>query len=198
MNLLSNNKIKAWHITCATHNSRYSDRMFDNHVKLGEPVWLSEKEEQVITETIAEIAKKDDLSILAYNICGDHLHMVLLCTEEQLPKIIQKLKSMSARACNIAMGRTEPTTSEHSPLSALPSGQPSSKSPEETTRGVTQTHLWTQKFGRNKITSKRQLTNTLRYVQNNRLKHKLSPNEALQPFIARMIRNVDSLPEYIK
>jgi len=90
--------------------------MFDNHVKLGEPVWLSEKEEQVITETIAEIAKKDDLSILAYNICGDHLHMVLLCTEEQLPKIIQKLKSMSARACNIAMGRTEPTTREHSPL----------------------------------------------------------------------------------
>jgi len=28
-------KKKGWHITTATHNSRYSQRMFDNHVKLG-------------------------------------------------------------------------------------------------------------------------------------------------------------------
>ncbi len=87
--------------------------MFDNYVKKGQLVWLSEKEEIIATETILEIAKEDKLNILAYNICGDHAHILLVCEEEDLPKIVQKIKSMSARACNIAMGRT--TTPEHAP-----------------------------------------------------------------------------------
>lgn len=31
--------IKTWHITTATHNSRYSQRMYDYYVKLGESIW---------------------------------------------------------------------------------------------------------------------------------------------------------------
>jgi len=99
---------KAWHITTATHNSRYSQRMSDYHVQLGEPVWLTEKEEIIATKVIAEIAKKDALNILAYNICGDHMHMLLVCEEDEVPKIVGKIKSMTARACNIEMGRTIP------------------------------------------------------------------------------------------
>ena len=113
-------KKKMWHITTATHNSRYSQRMFDNYVKTGKPVWLSEKEEIIVTQTIAEIAEKDDLNIVAYNICGDHVHMLLVCEEASehapmLSNIVQKLKSMSARACNIAMGRTVAAKGEHAP-----------------------------------------------------------------------------------
>jgi len=111
---------KAWHITTATHNSRYSQRMFDNYVKLGEPVWLTEEEELIITRTIAEIAVKDQLNILAYNICGDHMHIALVCEEEEVEKIVGKLKSVSARAANIATGRTIPATSRsqgHAPVS---------------------------------------------------------------------------------
>ncbi|GET28554.1 hypothetical protein SD074_07560 [Prolixibacter sp. SD074] len=118
-NIFQKKKKKAWHITTATHNSRYSQRMSDNLVKTGEPVWLSEKEEEIVTKTIAEIANEDKLNILAYNICGDHAHMLLVCEEEELPKIVQKIKSVSARACNIAMGRTTPEhagTSEHAPM----------------------------------------------------------------------------------
>ncbi|MCF8366315.1 MAG: N-6 DNA methylase, partial [Bacteroidales bacterium] len=107
-NIFHKKNKKAYHVTTATHNSRYSQRMFDNHVKLGEPVWLSEKEEIIVSETIAEIAEKDKLNIIAFNICGDHAHILLVCEEEELPKIVQKIKSMSARACNIAMGRTIP------------------------------------------------------------------------------------------
>ena len=153
---------KAWHITTATHNSRYSQRMFDNYVKLGEPVWLNEKEEIIVSETIAEIAKKDKLNIISYNICGDHMHMLLVCEEEELPKIVQKIKSMSARACNIAMGRTIPLdqATEHAP----------SLDPR-LARGKTQNHLWTQKFGQKEITSEGQLQNTIEYIRNNRIKH---------------------------
>lgn len=119
---------KAWHITTATHNSRYSQRMFDNYVKRGDPVWLSDKEELIVTETIANIAINDQLNIAAYNVCGDHLHLILVCEETEVPKIVGKLKSMSARACNIAMGRTVPKTGPdpdtgttgHAPLSDTP------------------------------------------------------------------------------
>jgi type I restriction-modification system DNA methylase subunit/REP element-mobilizing transposase RayT len=174
---------KAWHVTCATHNSRYSQRMFDNHVKLGDPVWLLEKEEQIVTEKIAEIVAEDELNLLAYNICGDHMHLLLVCEEEELPKIVQKIKSISARACNIAMERTIPDTTgdtgatgatgehsptrEHAPLSRGSTTLPNSG------RGTTQAHLWTQKFGKNEILSDRQLNNTIEYIRNNRQKHEL-------------------------
>lgn len=124
-NVFSEKVKKAWHITCATHNSRYSQRMFDNHVKLGEPVWLTAKEEMIVTQTIAEIVEKDGLNILAYNICGDHMHLLPVCEEEELPGIVQKIKSMSARACNIAMGRTR----EHAPSASAPSSIPLSSIP---------------------------------------------------------------------
>jgi type I restriction-modification system DNA methylase subunit/REP element-mobilizing transposase RayT len=174
-NIFQKKNKKAWHITTATHNSRYSQRMFDSFVKLGEPVWLSEKEEIIVSETIAEIAEKDNLNILAYNICGDHAHILLVCEEEELPKIVQKIKSMSARACNIAMGRTIPAVgpTEHAP-SSQSSGEPEigEHAPRDT-RGKTQHHLWTQKFGQNEITSEEQLQNTIAYIRNNRAKHGL-------------------------
>ncbi|MEI7982660.1 MAG: N-6 DNA methylase, partial [Bacteroidota bacterium] len=172
---------KAWHITCATHNSRYSQRMFNNYVKVGEPVWLTAKEEIIVSETIAEISTNDKLNIPAYNICGDHMHLILVCEESELPSIVQKIKSMSARACNIAMGRTttrEHRTREHAPLSSrecAPSREyaPAKEHTPASPRGETQAHLWTQKFGQNEITSETQLHNTIRYVRNNRIKHGL-------------------------
>ncbi len=178
-NIFQEKNKKAWHITTATHNSRYSQRMFDNFVKTGEPVWLSEKEEIIVTETISEIIKEDKLNILAYNICGDHAHILLVCEEEELPKIVQKIKSKSARACNIAMGRTIPAaeTTEYALSSGEPdTGQIGEHAPRET-RGKTQFHLWTQKFGNTPITSTEQLENTIRYIENNRIKHGLDGND---------------------
>ncbi len=165
-------KKKIWHITTATHNSRYSQRMFDLHIKLGEPVWLSDKEELIVSKTIADIVKADQLNILAYNICGDHTHLLLVCTEEELPKIVQKIKSMSAKACNIAMGRTIPGTVEHAPQSRKGKSTP--------LRGNTQFHLWTKKFGQKEIISTEQLNNTIEYIRTNRSKHELPENPKIE------------------
>ncbi|MFA9392080.1 MAG: Eco57I restriction-modification methylase domain-containing protein [Prolixibacteraceae bacterium] len=111
-NIFHEKEKKIWHVTTATHNSRYSQRMFDNYVKLGESVWLSEEDELIVTETIADIVKNDNLNIVAYNICGDHAHLIVVCSEEEVQGIIQKIKAVSARACNIAMGRTKPAVLE--------------------------------------------------------------------------------------
>ena len=168
-----------WHITTATHNSRYSQRMFDNYVKLDEAVWISEEEELIISETIAEIAKTDNINIPACNICGDHLHMILVCEEKEMTKIVGKIKAMTARACNIAMGRTATTfatTRGHAPLS-------DTNTDTKRKRGKTQNSLWTQKFGKKRINDNEYYNNTLNYIRNNKTKHKLPENKKLQKTI---------------
>ena len=183
---------RAWHITTATHDSRTSQRMIDYKVRLlrdhgmrpyADPMWLDPMEEKIVTETVAEIVKADGLNVLAYNVCGDHMHLVLVCEEEEVPKIVGKIKSMTARAVNIAMGRT---TAGHAPLSEengtcadvgtaghAPLSQHAPLS--RPTRGETQCSLWTRKYGCVELDSAEYLYNAIEYVKNNRKKHGLPP-----------------------
>lgn len=132
-NIFREKKKKVWHVTTATHNSRYSQRMFDNHVVRGEAEWFDTEDEIIITETVKEIAISDKLNILEYNICGDHMHILLVCEEEELTKIVGKIKSVTAKIRNRKRGYTEtrghaslsdadtcdtPRTRGHAPLSA--------------------------------------------------------------------------------
>ena len=183
---------KAWHITTATHNSRYSQRMFDNHVVLGEAEWFDAEDEIIITQTVRDIVIADRLNVVEYNICGDHMHILLVCEEEELPKIVGKLKSISAKERNRKRGYTSEAigtaaTRGHAPLtvagsapSSVPGSTPSSAAvaplPEEdeaTKRGITQRQVWTQKFGKSEIQDDEYLTNAIEYIRNNRIKHEL-------------------------
>jgi len=187
-------KKEAWHITTATHNSRYSQRMFDYHITTGEAIWIDEEAEIIITETIAEIVKDDNLNVIEYNICGDHMHLLLVCEKEEVSKIVGKLKGVSAKKYNIAKGITIPSASEaengeegvataatkgHVPLSEegiLPS---SSKKKYNS--------LWTQKFGTSRIKDEEYLRNAISYIRNNRKKHGLPKNKKLSKIIDEMI-----------
>jgi len=82
-NVFKEKEKKIWHVTTATHNSRYSQRMFDNHIVVGEPLWFDKEDEIIITETVRDIAIEDKLNVLEYNICGDHMHILLVCEEEE-------------------------------------------------------------------------------------------------------------------
>ena len=197
---------RAWHITTATHDSRTSQRMIDYKVRLlrdhgmrpyADPMWLDPMEEKIVTETVAEIVKADQLNVLAYNVCGDHMHLVLVCEEEEVPKIVGKIKSMTARAVNIAMGRTTAGhaplsrendadadvvgTAGHAPLSERDDDAPTDSGTaghaplSQPTRGETQCSLWTRKFGCVEIDSAEYLYNAIEYVKNNRKKHGLPP-----------------------
>ncbi len=224
---------KAWHITTATHNSRYSQRMFDNHVKLGEAIWLSEQDAIYITGIVADIVKEDNLNIIAYNICGDHMHILLVCDENEFPKIIGKIKAVSGRRYNIEKGITVPATNEegedgeegdttrgHVPLSSIVSPSivppdtvssdtvfPSIVSPDIVPLGTASpkefyrkeknekkrkyNSLWTQKFGKRKITDNNDLRNVINYIRTNRQKHKLPENEKLKKIINKMTCSVE-------
>ncbi len=188
----------AWHITTATHNSRYSQRMFDNHVTLGEAIWIDEKDEILVTETIAGIVKEDNLNVIEYNICGDHMHILLVCEKEEVPKIMGKIKGVSGRKYNIENGVTV-TTRGHVPLSGSETATDRATATVATGRSeelpVTgkkkYNSLWTQKFGDRKINGEKDLQNVINYIRTNRQKHKLPENKKLDKIIGEMCCSVE-------
>ncbi|MDD3051437.1 MAG: TaqI-like C-terminal specificity domain-containing protein, partial [Candidatus Cloacimonetes bacterium] len=103
---------RAWHVTTATHNSRYSQRMFDNHVVVGEPEYFDIEDAIIISETVRDIVIADKLNVLEYNICADHMHILLVCEEEELSKIVGKIKSVSAKVRNRKRGYTASTVED--------------------------------------------------------------------------------------
>ena len=187
---------RPWHITTAVHDSRTSERMIEYDVRqlrdhgtrpYPEPMLLSTEEEIIITETVAKIVEEDKLNVLAYNICFDHMHILLVCEEKEVPKIVGKIKSMTARAVNIAMGRTVPTmvsttkgpvgttavaTAGHDPLTLPDDTLPDEELPKQ---GITQCSLWGRKFGNTYINSDEHLYNAIEYIRTNREHHGLAP-----------------------
>ncbi len=155
---------KPWHITTAIHDSRTSQRMVDYKVRekralgtMPEPQinYLTDDDEAVIAQTVAILGKEQNLNILAFNVCKDHIHIVLVCEEDEVNEIVRKIKGRTAREVNLSKG-FKPLVKEKAEKS-IP--------------------LWTQKFGCKEITDENQLANTLHYIKTNRVKHNLPDNE---------------------
>ena len=170
---------KAFHITTATHDSRTSKRMIDYKVRQlrdqgtrpeAEGIWLTSDEEIQISETIAKIVEEDKLNVLAYNICGDHMHLLLVCQENEVSKIVGKIKGKTSRLYHSNKGIN--------PL--VRNGDEKAVS------------LWTQKFSCKPIESDEQLDNTLNYIQNNRDKHELPALKKLKSLSAKMCTNTSN------
>lgn len=138
-------EVKAFHVIWATHNSRISDRMIEYKVKTGDPFIFSDEEEIKISEIINNIAKQEKYKILAYNICKDHIHMLIVCEPSELTNIVKVIKGKSSflfkKYLNIENNE--------------------------------KFHLWTQKFYAKEISEENMLINTINYIINNRLKHEL-------------------------
>ncbi|MBM2815981.1 MAG: fused endonuclease-methyltransferase [Ignavibacteria bacterium] len=185
--------LSAYHITWVTYNSRISERMknYENIIKFQRlnkgmntylpPRILNIDEEIKITKIISDIINEDKLRITAYNICEDHIHLVLVCKENERNTIVQKLKAVSARKLNIELGITsvQEQTREHAPL--FKNGE----------RGNTQNHLWAQKYHCNTINSDDEMYNIMNYIFNNRIKHELTENKELESIIQNMIISVE-------
>ena len=149
--------LQVYHITWVTHNSRVSERMVEFVVKHGEPLLLDDEQEKEITTYILQITKEDSLRVLAYNICRDHIHMILVCEEQERENIIRKLKGKTAQLYK----------DNHSIKDEF--------------------HLWAQKYSWTVIKDEEQIFNTNNYIQYNREKHKLLGNKGLQPLVADML-----------
>ncbi|MEX2588593.1 MAG: transposase, partial [Chitinophagales bacterium] len=193
---------KAFHITTATHDSRTSQRMVDYNVRekrdnglrpKAQPIWLEPEDELLVTNTVAEIIDEDGLNVMAYNICGDHMHLLLVCDEEEVSGIMQKIKGRTARMFN---KRLQPPDSNSNNKGLKPLAQdPGTDHAREgnkdnnSSKGINplvqkgkekSVSLWTQKFGCNEIEDEKQLWHTIEYIQNNRTKHELPQNKKIE------------------
>ncbi len=129
---------QVYHITWVTHNSRVSERMVEFGVKHGEPLLLDDEQEKEITTYILQITKEDDLRILVYNICRDHIHMILVCEEQERDNIIRKLKGKTTQVYKDNRGIKD------------------------------EFHLWAQKYSCTVIKDEEQILNAINYIQFNR------------------------------
>jgi len=158
----SNQKnLKAWFITFVTHNTRCSERMRKHNVQLGTPTIFSEQQELEITKYILQIKQENNLKILAYNICRDHVHMILICEETERDNIICKIKGKSTYLFKLNNNIYE------------------------------NLHLWAQKYDYKYIEQDESLENIYSYVVNNRLKHGLTENKGLKPLVYDMVCTIE-------
>lgn len=165
---------QAFHIVLTTHNSRTSQRMIDYGVIKGDAIELNLNEEIELTKIIGNIISESKMKCIAYNICKDHVHLIVVCEGTELTSIIQKIKSISSKEFHrlkIPMG--------HDPLEH-------------------KNHLWSQRFYRanldvwelNTISNKpgyiyksSYLQNAIEYIKNNRVKHNLPQSKELEKTI---------------
>jgi type I restriction-modification system DNA methylase subunit/REP element-mobilizing transposase RayT len=157
---------KPYHITTTIHDSRTSKRMEKYKVRERREgstkphvIYFTPEDDVQMTQIIADVVKEDNLNILAYNICGDHIHLLVVCTIEEVAAIMQKIKG---RTSYFHKGHYKGFYKGLKPLVNKP--------------------LWQQKYSPPKeVTSTEQLLNTLKYIQTNRNKHELPPHpKALQ------------------
>ncbi len=176
--MIQDEKKEIFLVTWVTYCSRVSERMVAYHVEKKDGINLGKADEVFITDVIKNIVLRDKLICFAYNICVDHIHIILKCHSSELPKIVQKLKAVSARRYNILKGKTVPVMNKGacSPV-------------HEKVRGVTQNHLWAQKFNKSYLNNEKQLVNAIKYVRNNRIKHELVPNDEVEYLAQRMVQD---------
>lgn len=219
-----------FHITTAIHDSRTSERMimykarerrFEGTKPNREVFPMTKEEEELIAKTVADIAKEDHLNIAAFNLCRDHMHILLVCEEEEVPKIMHKIKGRTARACNALRlkGNTptntikgihplDKTTEENSntvkentstnTIKGINPLDESRTTPPTTLLKDGSTPFWTQKYGCKPITSIEQFWNTLNYIEKNKEKHNLPQNPKLEKIILGFVKTKDECfkPEY--
>ena len=138
---------KTYHVTWTTFNSRISERMILYKVKSDKKwIFLDEQQEYQITLILKQIILELNLVVLAYNICNDHIHMILVCDEKELSKNIWILKWKSTKLY------------------------------KDLHKIEDKINLWWQKFDYVVIENKQQLFNAINYVRNNREKHWLNRN----------------------
>ena len=95
---------KAYHLVFTAHNSRISERMKRYGIVPEKPAELSLPQEIMLAKIFSEIVKKYDLEVLAWNVCKDHVHLLLVCTEEDLYHQVRMMKSISSKKLNDWMG----------------------------------------------------------------------------------------------
>ena len=165
-------EVEAFHVVFTTHNSRTSARMKKYRVVKGSPFLLTLEQEIVLTQIIGEIIIEKGYKCIAYNVCKDHMHLMMVCKGAELVDIGKTLKGKSSFLL----------------------GQRGYKEKGKS--------LWSQKFYRAFVDvweligytdepgykyESTHLSTSLRYIKNNRIKHNLPQSDELEQIIKNFL-----------
>lgn len=200
----------AYHITTTINDSRTSDRMiqyqarerrFGGALPKQVIIPITKNEEELIAKIVGEIVKEDNLNLAAFNVCYDHIHFVLVCEEEEVPKIVKKIKARTARECNKIRSSNKGIHSLDSNSiiihsidnKGIYSLRNNGINPVDGKKIVKDgsTPFWAQKYSCKPIYSQEQFYNTIEYIENNRIKHNLKDNIQLKTIIQGFVRSYD-------
>lgn len=170
-----------YHIVASIHDSRTSQRMIDyrarerrfNGIKpKAEVIYLTKKEELLITQCVMELCYELKLRVAAFNLCLDHMHILLVCRMHEISKIMHRIKGRTAKLCNEHRAHTRPKGINPLGGSLHKDGS---------------TPFWSQKFYCKPILSSEQYWNTVNYIENNKVKHNLPKNPDMELIIQQFV-----------
>lgn len=195
-----NKNKEGFHVVLTTHNSRTSKRMIAYNIEKGEPLEFTLEDEIAMTKIMRNIILEKNYNCMAYNICKDHVHLILVCEYSELTNIVKTIKGKSAYLYNRRDSNgLKPIGNNTSPIGNTqsngfqPIAQPS-------------TPVWSQKFFRAFLDSwelaelskkpgwlydDTYLDNAISYVQTNRYKHNLPQSDELDAIIASFCKNTE-------
>lgn len=167
-----------FHLTTNIHDSRTSNRMilyrarerrFQGTLPYPDVYYMSMEEEALIANEVFRLSNELDFVVVALNLCRDHMHLLVYCECDEVSKIMHRVKCRTARACNAyraakGINPLDATNGKYEPRTLKDRSIP----------------FWTQKYHCKVIRNSDQLLNTIHYIRNNRKKHGLPINFALQ------------------
>lgn len=149
--------LETYMITRVTHNTRVSERMVTHGVQTGEPVIMDATMECAIARHLNTIIEEEQIRVLTYNICKDHVHMLIVCSEDERDNIVKTLKGKSTHLYKKQYGITQ------------------------------KTNLRAQKYHRQIAKDEEARQAMWSYITDNRLKHDLPMNKGLQPLVTQCL-----------
>ncbi len=191
---------EGFHVVLTTHNSRTSQRMIQYKVQKGAALEFTLEDEFDMTTIMKDIITEKGYNCVAYNICKDHVHLILVCEHTELHNIVKTIKGKSAYLFNrrkLSNGFQPIANDDDYDNGLKPVGiNPSVGG-----------HVWSQKFFRaflndwelaelsNKpgwVFNDSYLTNAINYVRTNRSKHNLPQSDKLDALIQSFCKDSDT------
>lgn len=195
--------LQAYHLVTSLHDSRTSSRMIEYRARerrfFGKKPYqevypLTMEEEVLIAETVRDLVLELNWRIAAFNCCRDHIHLLVVCEEEELTKIMHRLKGRTSRVCN-AHRTANRRAKGINPLG----GACDTKSHDYYNPTILKdksTPFWAQKFHRKPIRSLDQYWNTYNYIFGNRAKHSLPHHPQLRGVIEQFVKTYEECFSY--
>ena len=170
--------LEAYHVVFALHGSRYSVHQ-QQEKEVGHvadmAMILEPSEELTLAAIMADCASELSLKILSWNICGDHVHALIVSKPDELSQLMGKWKGKSAHIMNRKL-------------------YPDLDQEEATHVDGTKNKFWTRSYSATTIKDHKHLLNSINYISNNRTKHELPKAAGLTPLLLQAVVSMEHAP----